>query len=298
MFVDKYVCYQTDNNVSPSMEQHQEMVLIHISDTNNELTDSTVSCFADDTRILLGIKDENDKQMLQYDLHKLYKWADTNNMKFNANKFELLRYGKEQKIKSASTYKSYDDSNIDDKEQVRDLGILTSNTATFTLHIRNIVKKARDKMGWVLRVFQSRKRSLMLTLLKFLVIPLLEYWSQIWNTWKGKDIQAIEAIQRTFTYKITEVQHLYYWERLHKLKLYSLQRRRESYIIIYVWKLTQHMVPNIDGTMGHKIKTRKYRRHGTQCFIQYPTNRNLAQSLQENAITVFGPRLNNSLPNI
>ena len=41
-------------------------------------------------------------------------------------------------------------------EQVRDLGIMMSNTATFTLHIINIVKKARDKMGWVLRVFQSR----------------------------------------------------------------------------------------------------------------------------------------------
>ena len=59
--------------------------------------------------------------MLQNNLHKLYKWADTNNMKFKANKFELLRYGKEQEIKSATTYKSYD-SNIDDKEQIRDLG--------------------------------------------------------------------------------------------------------------------------------------------------------------------------------
>ena len=52
--------------------------------------------------------------------------------------------------------------------------------------------------------------------------------------------------------------------------LYSLQRRRERYIIIYIWKITQHMVANIDGTMGHKIKTRKHPRHGTQCVIQYP----------------------------
>ena len=56
------------------------------------------------------------------------------------------------------------------------------------------------------------------------------------------------------------------------------------------------MVPNIDGTMGHTIKTRKHPRHGTRCVIQYPTNRNQAQTLQENAITVFGPRLFNSLP--
>ena len=116
------------------------------------------------------------------------------------------------------------------------------------------------------------------------------------DPWKAKDIQAIEAIQRTFSYKITEVQHLNYWKRLHELKLYSLRRRRERYIIIYNWKITQHMVPNIDGTMGHKTKTRKHPRHGTQCVIQYPNNRNPAQFLQENAITVFGPRLCNSLP--
>ena len=56
------------------------------------------------------------------------------------------------------------------------------------------------------------------------------------------------------------------------------------------------MVPNIDGTMEHKIKTRKHPRHGTQCVIQNCTNRNPAQSLQENAITIFGPRLYNMLP--
>ena len=56
------------------------------------------------------------------------------------------------------------------------------------------------------------------------------------------------------------------------------------------------MVLNIDGTMGNTIRNRKHPRHGTQCVIQYPTIRNPAQSLQENVITVFGPRLYNSLP--
>ena len=56
------------------------------------------------------------------------------------------------------------------------------------------------------------------------------------------------------------------------------------------------MVPYIDGTIGHKIKNRKHPRHGTQFVIQYQTNKNPAQSLQENARTVFGPRLYNSLP--
>ena len=93
-----------------------------------------------------------------------------------------------------------------------------------------------------------------------------------------------------FTYKITKVQRTNYWERLHEFKSYSLQRRRGRYIniiIIYIWKITQHMATNINGTMGNKIKTIKHWRHRTQYVIQYPTNRNPAQSLQENAITVF-----------
>ena len=60
---------------------------------------------------------------------------------------------KKNRKKTTTIYRPYDDSNIDRKEQVRDLGIMMGNTAAFTLHIGNIVKKARDKIGWVLRAF-------------------------------------------------------------------------------------------------------------------------------------------------
>ena len=77
--------------------------------------------------------------MIYIYIYLYIKCADINNMKFYANKLELLRYGKEQEIKAAAIYKSNDDSNIDDKEQARDLEIMLINTATFTRHIRNIV---------------------------------------------------------------------------------------------------------------------------------------------------------------
>ena len=46
--------------------------------------------------------------------------------------------------------------------------------------------------------------------------------------------KAMEAIQRALSYKVTELEHLNYSERLHQLKLYYLQRRRDRYINIYV----------------------------------------------------------------
>ena len=97
-------------------------------------------------------------------------WYQQGIIRDDTSKYALLRYEKEQKIKTDTNYTSYDDSNFDSKEQVRDLVILMSNKHTFPLNIRNIVKKARDKMGWVLWVFQC--------LLKSLVIPLLEYCCQ------------------------------------------------------------------------------------------------------------------------
>ena len=47
---------------------------------------------------------------------------------------------------------------------------------------------------------------------------------------------------------------------------------------------------NIDGTMGHKIKTTANIQDMEHCVILYQLNRNPGQTLQENAITVFGPR--------
>ena len=110
-----------------------------------------------------------------------------------------------------------------------------SNTETFTVHIRNIVKMNREKMGWVLRVFQSRKRSLMLPLLKSLVIPLLEYCCQLWNPWKAKDIQDVESIKRTFTYKITEEQQLNYCYKHCKNSNYTPSRDAVNVIQLYIF---------------------------------------------------------------
>ena len=93
-------------------------------------------------------------------------------------------------------------------------------------------------MGWVLRVFQSLKRSLMLIILKSLVIPLLEYCCQLQNPWKAKNIQAIEAIQRTFTYKITEVQNLNY--RLGKTARTQIVLSLETQWTLYNYIYLEH----------------------------------------------------------
>ena len=54
----------------------------------------------------------------------------------------------------------------------------------------------------------------------------------------------LEKIQRSFTKHITGVHGLEYSKQLVSLKLYSLQRRRERYCIIYVCKIIDGFVSN------------------------------------------------------
>ena len=66
--------------------------------------DSKISIFADDTRITRWIKNEDDLNGMQEDLEKLYTWELSNNMMFNGKKFELLRYGKNEDLKTMTNY--------------------------------------------------------------------------------------------------------------------------------------------------------------------------------------------------
>ena len=64
-----------------------------ISDIDEEVKDSIVRSFADDTRVSKEIKNEDDQRKMQADLDVIYEWATNNKMKFNSDKFEKISYG-------------------------------------------------------------------------------------------------------------------------------------------------------------------------------------------------------------
>ena len=100
--------------------------------------------------------------------------------------------------------------------------------------------------GWSLRVFKSRSRDLMIPLLKQLIIPRVEYCAILWDPHSQILINRLESVQKNFTSKINFEGDTRpnYWERLSELKIYSLQRRRERYCILYTWKVLHGLYPN------------------------------------------------------
>jgi len=163
----------------------------------------------------------------------------------------------------------------------------------FSEHYKLKLAKARKIMGIIWRSFKTREAKVMITLWKSLILPIIEYCSVLVSPFKRKDIEEIEAIQRTFTSKIEEVKHLNYWERLRELDMYSLERRRERYLIIYMWKILESRVPNCSI---NPIDVYWNDRQGRLCRKTKNKGKGKAQTLREQTLAVRGPRIFNCLP--
>ena len=138
----------------------------------------------------------------------------------------------------------------------------------------------------------------MLVLWKSLVRSNIDYCCQLWNPSKVDDIQSIEQIQRSFVRKISGMQGLSYWEQLAALQLYSLERRRERYIILYVWLILKGLTPNFNQSNMGGINTTWSERRGRMCVVpavsQYAPA--AVRRMRYSSFGVIGPRLFNILP--
>ena len=274
------------------------LFLIFINDINTCIEHSTIRFFADDTRLIKAIDTIEDVNKLQHDLDEVTKWSDKNNMKLHQNKSELLQHifnpdAKLMKelpfVQYETGYKTVDGSLIEPSTHVRDLGVTITHDLSWSHHINKIADKGRQAAAWVLGVFKARDSHTMMVLYKSLVRSHIEYCCPLWNPTLCRDIQTIEEIQRIFVRKINHLEGPHYWERLINLNLMSLQRRRERYIIIYMFKILKNLSPN-----DLQVSWYYNDRLGLKAIT--PPKGKGKVSIHESSFSIAGPKLWNILP--
>ncbi|CAL4235595.1 unnamed protein product [Meganyctiphanes norvegica] len=81
----------------------------------------------------------------------------------------------------------------------------------------------------------------------------MEYCSLIWSPSQKKDIDKLERVQKHFTSRIEGLENLNYHQRLKKLKLYSLERRRERYMLNNAWQQIEEISENVLGLKARRL---------------------------------------------
>ena len=277
------------------------LFILFINDMEQCVQSSTIRFFADDTRLSKQISSEADVQDLQNDLNKVIAWAKQNNMELHEDKFEVMVHLYRPSFTlyelpftcELMAYTISTGDTIHPTNGLKDLGVIVSSDMSWSPHVNTITSRARTVAAWVLSAFMTRDKMTMLTLYKSLVRSHLEYCCPLWNPDKLSDIQQLEGVQRTFTSKISGVKHLDYWSRLKALHLMSLQRRRERYIILQMWKILHGLCPN-----DINIQFSDPSRHGIKAKLP-KLNRSSSQrhqSIYDNSFAVIGPRLWNTIP--
>jgi hypothetical protein len=281
------------------------LFIIFINDLPDNINHSQMLTFADDTKIVRPISSSQDTFLLQKDLDAIIDWACNNNMQLNKDKFELIshNYSKNNKYKELftelpfhSTYNNYftGQSFISPSDCVRDLGIFIDDELSWERHISNLCRTGKRLVAWVLNVFYARDKLTMLTLFNSLIRSRLEYCSQIWDPSKVKLINDLEQLQRSFTRRIMHMSNFNYWERLTKLNIFSLQRRREKLTLIYVWKIKNDFVPN-DINLQFSFNSRKSRFDAV--VKPMPKVRGRLLSMYESSFQIKAAKLWNKIPN-
>ena len=125
-------------------------------------------------------------------------WSEKK-MELNEVKFMLLQHGKHEEMKLP--YRVNEDLLLEQCEFAKDLGILVDSNLKWGQQIAAITASARQLAGWVLRVFKTRTKEVMLLLYKALIRPKLEYGCVVFHPHQIGDIAKLEEVQRTVTHR-------------------------------------------------------------------------------------------------
>ena len=120
----------------------------------------------------------------------------------------------------------------------------------------------------------------------------LDYCSQLRSPSDHASISKLESVARQFTSQVAGLENQDYWDRLSSLRMYSQERRREPYQIIFVWKVLQGLA------LDYQLSSFSSPRRGG-CEPIRPYKRSSPSAVinaREASLSVKGCRLFNLLP--
>ena len=147
-------------------------------------------------------------------------------------------------------------------ESEKDIGVTVTTSLKPSKQCHEAAGRARSELGKINRCFHFRDKKVFLRLYIQFVRPHLEFATSVWSPWNKADIDIIENVQKQAVKMISGLQAHSYEERLKELNLWTLEKRREMFDMVQVYKILNNIgnldisLTKISDTAHTRINTR------------------------------------------
>ena len=174
------------------------LFIVYVNDvTNIFLTAGSMVLYADDIALYRPILSSMDFELLQTDVNKLCIWTSQNTLRFNARKCKYMIISRKKKPLSPSLDLHIDGSPLERVTSYKYLGVLITSTLSWSPHITNVCKRARQQLGIVYRQFyQHANCDTMRQLYISNVRSHLEYAAPVWDPHFQYLLQQLKKVQK------------------------------------------------------------------------------------------------------
>ena len=126
--------------------------------------------------------------------------------------------------------------------EVENLDVIIDSKPNFSRKIDSTIFKANQRVYLIFKSFKARAVKPLTVAFKTYILPMLEYYSSIWNPYLLHDVDRLEKVQRAYTKRLTGLRDKSYKERLEVCQLISLELRRLHTDLILCYRIVKSLI--------------------------------------------------------
>ena len=234
------------------------LFVLFINDLPDGISSETsISLYADDTKIWRPVTQESDNDSLQSDIDYLQDWCLRNKMRFHPDKCKVLsvhgRVNVHQQLLSCLPFYQYvyslGDVPLENVDSEKDLGVVVTSRLDWNEQCLKLYSKANQRLGMTRRnchfvIDQNRRRILYLTMVR----SQFEHCSIVWRPTTATLMSKLESLQKRAIKWIlfeeyTSYTHTSYITKCKQLNILPLSERFNYLDLIYFFKIIQGLIP-------------------------------------------------------
>ena len=203
---------------------------------------SKVYNYADDNTLICKDIDENSlKNALRDDCMIAMDWFKNNNMKANADKFQLMYLTRNSNFLSGSIVLQH--SEITPSDSIEILGVELDQHLKFSSHIDEICCQTGKQINALKRIKHHLQRDSKMTIYNSYITCNFNYCSVVWMFANKTTLEKLERTNKRALRFVTNKSHLSYDEICRQEKQLSVYRRCLKNMAIQIYNIKKRKAP-------------------------------------------------------